>query len=636
MTARPQRRAAPWSLLLAVLLGALCAAWMLYPAWLDGQHVLVGDWRHPDMLSNHWLYCWVAEQLSAGASILHNDRYYHPVGDAPYLAGNGGDAVPYVLMHALLPWPASLTAWLFLTLVLNVVAAYALCRRAGAQLAGSLFGAATIGVSAYLAHELSGGRFSQVPLYGLLGFLWACLGLLRKPSHARAALAGALFAWTSATYWYYGLWAAWMGALLAGAWVLRGGRWRDQLLPACSFSAVALAGTLPPLTLFLRHWGEIPGTAGAPWPHPLALASSLPFSFPLFGGQVERGEVLLSLLALGFAAHALRGVRWRALDWQLLGWLAVAALFYLLALGPRLLWVDGTDTGVPGPFNLAYGLGGGLRRYWWPYRHVLGVAVPLAVLAARGVDLALARLPRWLAPLAALGLALLLPLDLELRGGRAAPAMTWWEPPPAYEALAELEGEVILELPLAPQVVSVQQSLIYQRVHGKGLVNGHAMWVDRVRPPAWDAWVEANSFLRLLAEYERGRLFGPFAFRPEDVLALRQQGLRYLVVNVEYLPRALFGLTERYQLIMGALFGEPVYSFRDHLFVWDMEEYNHQGFVEAPEFRLPADYLLRDGSQMLDLGHNRALGLRGLSRSFPPQLPPEAAPGEGPVERALG
>ena len=41
-------------------LGVLCAAWMLYPAWLAPEHVLVGDWRHPDTLSNHWLYAWVA------------------------------------------------------------------------------------------------------------------------------------------------------------------------------------------------------------------------------------------------------------------------------------------------------------------------------------------------------------------------------------------------------------------------------------------------------------------------------------------------------------------------------------------------------------------------------------------------
>ena len=608
-----------------LVMGLACAAWMLYPAYLDGEHVLVGDWRHPDMLSNHWLYCWVAEQLAAGRSILHNFRYYYPVGDAPWLAGNGGDAVPYTLFHALGGWPGGLTAWLFLAIVLNVLAGYALCRRVGAERSASLFGAATLGVFSYIAHELSGGRFSQVPIYGLLAFLWAWMGLLERPGWRRALLAGLLFGWTADIYWYYGLWAAWMGFILGLAWfIARRGQWRGALGPLALFVGVSLACTLPLLRIFLDNWSGIPGSDDLRFPHPLALSSSLSVTFPLYGGSMERGEVLLSATACLLALVGL----WRMRGWKPWGLVASGVFFYLLALGPEIHGPRGVSTGIPGLFAWVYRPVGVLQRYWWPYRHILGVAVPVAALAALG----LGRLQRWLPRPVALVLpwllAALLPLELEVRGGKASPAMSWWEPPQVYEQLAALDGEAILELPVAPQVVTTQQSLIYQRVHGKALVNGHAMWVDRVRPDAWDTWVEKNTFLTVLQRYERGQLFGPFAFQPQDVAVLREQGITYLVLNAEYFPQALYGLVERYPVIFQELFGAPVLQWRDHLFVWDLRRYTLTGSVAAPEFQLPASYLDRDGSHMLDVGHNRALGLRGLTRVFPPQLPPGPPAGE--------
>jgi len=614
-----RERLLTWPLATLVYFGL--ALWTLYPAYLDTEHILVGDWRHPDMLSNHWLYAWVAERLLAGESILHNTDYYFPIGDHPWLAGNGSDAVLATPLHALVGWPGSVTFWLLLVLTANGVAGRALCRAMGGTNAGSLFGGATIALCAYVCHELAGGRFSQVPLWAFAGFLAAWIRLLDRPTVRMGVLAGVLYAVGAFLYWYYGLWAAGVAAVFLLF------RRPTSWIPVAACAAVATALTLPPLALFLKNWALIPGTAAEVFPHPLAMTSGLPATFVFWGSGAERGEVTLSLIAVGLAGWGLYkgGLDWRA---KALGVAGIA--FFLLALGPELLAPSGEGTGVPGPFRLAYGSVGVLQRYWWPYRHVVVVGFAVAAFASRA-------LPEKL-PLA-LGLVVLLPIDLIARDGTASAPSAWWEPPEAYLAMAEAPGEAVLELPIAPQVVSAQQTLTYQMVHQKKLVNGHAMWVDRVRPDAWDDWVADNSFLTVLGAYERGELMtAPFAFRPEHVVALRSAGVRYIVVNAEYFPRALYGLVERYPVIFEPLFGEPVYTFRDHLWVWDLERYTHVGLVEdVPAFGLPEDYRNRDGSAMLDVGHGRALGLRGLARLFPPTIPPQpigegddlgAAPGE--------
>ncbi len=618
---------------LALAVGAACALWLLYPAWLDLDQVLVGDWRHPDVLSNHWLYAWLRERVGSGSSILHNDRYYHPVGDAPWLAGNGGDGLLFAALGPRGPWPGSVTLWLLGGLTLNGALGWGLCRSCGASRSGSVLGAVVIGASAYLAHELSGGRFAQAAIWPLVGFAWAWLSLLQRPRWLPALLGALALALCFQVYPIYGLWAVGLGALLLSSRLLwsvdqpRGPLTRPLLL-LLALSALLLVPVLWP---WLRHWSALPGVGEGSWPHPLALEASLPASAWLWSGAADRGEVLPPLIALVLAALASVGLLrrpWR--DWRLPGLLVAAVVFSLLALGPRLLLPDGSPSGVPGPFALVYGWGP-LERFWWPYRHVLGVLIPTAVLAARGFDGAVERLRLRSPWLVAAGLVLLLPLDLGSRGGRTGAASSWWEPPPAYLAMAELPGEVMLELPLAPQLVTTQQSLSYQQLHGKALVNGHAAWVARVRPVEWDAWVDANSFLRMLREHELGRQVGPFAFLPEHALALYEQEVRLIVVNREYLPGPLFPLAASYERILTTCFGPPVYRFRDQIAVWDTARYTMQGFVDVEPFRLPNELVASDGSNAAILGHARALGLRGLSRSFPPQLPPLEEPA-GPVE----
>lgn len=624
--------------LVAAALYLGCGLFVTYPAWLSWDYGVIGDWRHPDMISNHWMYRWVAETLAQGdgAGLLHNDRYYVPVGDSPVLAGNGSDAVLYGaaarVLRPLAAWPGGVTAWVLGIIVLNGLSGLALARSAGARWAGSLFAGSVLALSPYLAHELSGLRLAQLPVYPFAFFLAAWLRMLQQTGRARlvcAGLAGVAYALTALLYWYYGLWAALVGAALFLLWqplsTLRARPW-----PALgAFLAVSLPPVIAGLAVFLGNWGDVVGADEAVFPHPLAIESGLPVTFPFYVGSVERRELALSLVLVGLAGLG----AWHRRTRETALWGGIAVAFLSLAWGPELLLPSGASTGVPGPFQVLYGLHPTLQRYWWPYRHLLVTTLALLPLAAHAVDrlgeragaaLEGSRGKLAMMALTALVLTYARAGELDFRGALLWTHVSWWDPPVAYTRVADLPGDALFELPVAPQICSSQQTLSYQWVHGKRMANGHAQWVDRVRPDAWDDWVEGNSFLSRVAEFERGQLFGPFAFKPEDVVAVRDAGVRHLVVNAEYFPRELYPLVPAYRQIFTELFGEPVFVFRDQIFVWDLERYRFAGMVDAPEFRLPPSVMESDGSHMLDLGHNRPQGWRTMARLFPPVLPTAA------------
>jgi hypothetical protein len=297
----------------------------------------------------------------------------------------------------------------------------------------------------------------------------------------------------------------------------------------------------------------------------------------------------------------------------------VLGVFYLLALGPHLLWPSGEDTGIPLLFQILYAPLSVLRRFWWPYRHIAVVTVACAPLAALGVDRALEGLGKW-APVAVLGLVAALPLDLGFRGGAAEVVTSWWEPPAAYQALSALPEGALLELPMAVGLAQTQQSLSYQWIHGRTLVNGHAMWVRRVRPAAWDAWVTSHPLLSAILLREEGTLAAPVAVGA-DIERLRGEGVRFLSVNTEFFPGELAALSDDHVVLLTALFGSPVVDV-DSLKVWDIAAYTGLAEVPVAGFVPPANYLA-DGSRMPVLETVHSLGWRPLVRDFPPQIPPE-------------
>ncbi len=586
-----------WLAALVVSLGlALLACW---PVWLDPRQGMLCGVSHPDCAGNQWLLVWVAERLAGFEGLLHNDAYYWPVGDSPFLAGNGGEGFLYLPFHLLLGWPLGANLFLVLLLAGNGLAATWATRGAGATWPGALLAGAALGAGAYAARELGSGRFSQADLVWLLLFAGAWLRFLRRPGLVLGAAAGALLAIASALYWYHGLFMVLFGGLLGlGAAVearLRGARlaalpWR----PLVAFCGSFLLLVTGPLAWYLLNWEALPGTGEDLFPHPEALRDSLVPAIPClvrmgrFVGQALPATVVLLALVQVVKLIAGRSDR-PGLDGALVvSW----GLFLLLAMGPQL------SLGGVSPFESLYGVAAPLRRFWWPSRHVLVCNLALVLLAARALPAMKRR--GWEAGLA-LVLVLSAPLLLVLQGPgvRAhSTALAW--PPAFYQQLADEPGEVLLELPLSPRVALSQKPLLYQLVHGKTLLNGHGLWVDRVRPPAWDEFVAGDSFLRGLQRVESGSLGGDLDFDAADLERLRGQGLALVVLNREHYPSSLSQAVVRQRTVLTAIFGEPFASWPG-AWAWRTADWNGTSRVPLDPWSLPRGAAGRDGSVPIDL-----------------------------------
>jgi len=546
------------------LLGLAC----FFPAWLEPNRHIIGHWRHPDCLSNHWLFQWIADRLAGGDSLIHNDLYYHPVGDAPFLAGNGSDALLSAPFLWILGWPAGLNLYYLLIVVGGCWGGFALCRAAGVSRRAAVAGGAIYGINPYVMAELSAGRFSQAPVLWLALFLAVFIGLLRRPHLGRGVLAGVLFALNAFVYWYYGLFATLAGAVILIAWLpFHRERWRAVLPPVAAFIGTSSALLAWPLWVFAARWAEIPGTHEVSQAE-IAVAASLPLTWPVHDPAPADGTIVLSILALLLAgaavALAFRG--WgRAPDgpqagapaWLVGGMVAVGLLFYLLALGPYPLIQDEPIARVPLPFRWLYGIAPPLERFWWPRRHALLVFLAVAVLGSHALDALGRRIGRrWLLA-ASVAVAVAAPGEIALRTGGNLVQVSLWEPPAAYRALADAPGEVLLELPLDPRLVTNQLPLIYQPLHGKKLVNGHASWVPRVRPEAWDTHLASNSFLAALTRHELRQDGGEFRFEAADLAALQEDGLGVITVNREMYTYPLRDTYRAERELMTELFGQP-------------------------------------------------------------------------------
>jgi hypothetical protein len=317
-----------------------------------------------------------------------------------------------------------------------------------------------------------------------------------------------------------------LAVLPPAALVLLWGRWRR--LPAAA--AAALAAALALLPLFLLHqraldplgyergtretvvysaalesflattsWNRVYGEATAPFRSTNANN--------LFPG--------LMLPALALAGAGWRASRGRRPSRAAIALAVMGAAACLVALGPELR-VSGRVLG-PGPFALLRELVPAFRMIRVPSRSGIFIALALAVLAAKALQLWRPRMPR---VAAITGLALLETLIVPIPMPRWAQVVDSREPPPAvYEWLAAQPGApVVVELPILDiygifQRPAYHESiyLIHQTRHWKPLANGYA-------------GIEPAPYVDLRRRARR--------FPSADALAaFRERGVRYVVVH---------------------------------------------------------------------------------------------------------
>jgi len=406
------------------------------------------------------------------------------------------------------------------------------------------------------------------------------LHLQSQSSRKGAVRTGVLLALTSFFYWYYGLFALIATGLI---WLFQG---KSRAPVGVMVWMVATFAVLiaPWAWVFASHWSTVVGTEeAAVFPHPQAMLDVTRITLPPLvrqgrdAGQAMPWTVwLLGLAGLGMLLRralqcpdlSLRG-RWRGL-------LAVWLVFYLFSLGPFASW---------SPYTLFYGLAPPLRRFWWPIRHMVLAQAMWGVFAALALH-GLMRLSRLLRPevvtaVLALVLAFSTPFILRWQGAPHQVVSTEIDlPHDGYQRLAEAEPGVLIELPLAPQAASTQQTLIHQLTHRMTLLGGHALWVDRVRPSAWDDFVSEHSFLRALQAFERGETQGQVVFDRADLIVLQDMGLRWITVNRAYFTFSIKPMVERYHEVLVQLFGQPTLRGTG-MKVWDISRWTGHSDVRS-------------------------------------------------------
>lgn len=437
----------------------------------------------------------------SGHSPFHTSGIFHPFGAD--IAFN-----TTLLSVGLVAWPVQklfgLAVAANLAQLAAVVAsgfcAYLLALRAGATRLPAFYAGSAFAFCAYRGVHLS-PHFNLNQTWLLPLGLLLLLRLYDRPSRGRAVALGALggIAWYTDVYYsvFLGLACA-----VTGLW-----HWRTTFSPAVLVrlaQAVAVAGivTLPVTVAMAQEYfgtgrDPVPGWGGSDvlsadvvsWVAPPEGRRFLPDMLGGVDPTVRQGERIIfpgwTLLALGLAGIGLGGGP-KGPGWRRRGvWVALAAVFFVLSLGP-FLQVNGwtgdrylrfhRTFSVPLPYLALQkvGLANELRA---PARFAIVAILALVVLAA----LALTRLQRARPRLGVIAVAVAVPLALA-EGLPKAPVTIPSAIPAAYGAIARDPGRgAVLEIPLQWHTGFGRYGdwggdhsmfVYYATRHGRPMVNG--------------------------------------------------------------------------------------------------------------------------------------------------------------------
>jgi hypothetical protein len=523
----------PWLvtaiLMLVVLIYALFAAWLTWPALGSLGTAIPGN--DGDAFVHLWTYNWVKDALLSGNSPFVTHRLFYPQGVELYTHNFAWlNIAMWLPLQVLVGGPAAYTLVYLMVLVLNGTSTYLLLRHlTGSEPASFLAGFIVTGWPYIIT------RFSQPNLIFIAFVPLSLLAMHRLIQSRRwidVCLLGLALAGIGLSRYQMLIMSAPLLGLAAFYWL-----WKEvdesrgpiilQLLVSGGLALLLLAPFAGPLILFQAtrefpldilpdegDWGDadllgyfIPGR-GAPFFGTLAKQR-----FPNLITRTPIGLITLSLSILGLFAK--RRDKWL--------WLGMALLLLLLALG-RVLTINGqTYFALPYAWLEEKLLLVQLIRY--PSRFSALLAVPVSILAGYGLMVLLSA--RFSAPIS-WGITAVLAVLIAL-GYRVPKYPLFGLGTPAwYESLAAENGTFgLVTIPLTRNFDEV--AMIYQLVHKKPLVEGHVS-----RPPreAYD-FINATPFLADLRERD------PVPPETADISAqlkpLAEANLPYLVIHKRFL-----------------------------------------------------------------------------------------------------
>jgi hypothetical protein len=490
-----------------------------------------------DPVLNVWILAWVSRAVFGEESLWHPPIFY-PHESALAFSEPLLGLVPFALPVLWITGDA-VTAYnvtLLLLAFVTFAGAAALVRELTGRDDAAVIAGILTATSPYLA-------VAQITRIQMLSCGWSFLALaglhrfLRTGSWPAAALFAGAYSLQALSNTYLGVYLSLPVALVVIHALLSSDlRQQRHRLWRLGVALVAVGVVTSPVVLALRdvkaHFGVSRTTAetGAYsadiWSYfsvwhqqaPAWLGAEITADRALF-----HGGLLLLLAAAGLVIMGTRRSWWRE---PAVAYVAVAAVAWLLSLGPQPAW-GGTPVGIPGIYSILTAIVPGLDALRSPGRFGLFVLVALAVWAGIALAAWLARVPPavrvlTLAVCAAAGVTQSVKgydwvAELPETGKGSREAYAW---------LATLPSNAMIELPIVSTyqdntaTVGGSQTLSYQLAslqHGHRLVNGSSGFT----PPLMTFLEGSASPLASVAQADTA------------LRLLRMIGVRYLVIHTD-------------------------------------------------------------------------------------------------------
>ncbi|MCP4808911.1 MAG: hypothetical protein GY884_26555 [Proteobacteria bacterium] len=519
------------------MVGLLLGVLVLARVWTSPTSHIAGA-EFLDAMGTQWFFAYPGWVLSGATGLAETTLLFHPWGKPVFLhtGGNLLDAVLAAPLRAVFGEVLGYNLWLVVLCGFNGWAAGRFAASWGVGRVGQVIAAALFVLAPFHLYELEWGR----PTQALTGFIPLALASLRERRGVAAGVCLALAGWT---YWYAGVAAGIAAAVLFPIELAEPGR-RQTVRAWLVAAAVAVVLVLPAAIPMLAALdaGQVPGL--------LALEDGVPVARTVSGDEqglfvltalgelgVERASEFsagvslfgpVQLLALVAGVFVLRS--------RSRGPLAVLAVGLLLATGP-VLHVGEAEV-RNGLYALLVEHVGLFRRWWWPVRASVLVALGVAVFAGAALE----RLGRW-APLASV------PVAVAWCWG-FAPLSTWSaQHGPSLACLESAPEGAVIDLPL-----SLDQRHLWDQVgHGKPQLGGMLSKKAEFGAGRVDEFLAGNAFANDLVQLGAGD-FRRGGDEPPGRQDLIELGYRYVVVRAGAYDRpSALGRTSDYARLERAL-----------------------------------------------------------------------------------
>jgi len=515
------------------------------PMLRDPQHTFIGIFGGKgDAEGTLWWNWWVKTALGDGRfSLWQTDSLFFPVGTAVApLYGSVLNVLFYYPFLAGLPLPLSNNLWCFFILLLDGVVAFLVFRAILRRRFPALAGAVLWAFAPFKFMEFRDGHLPQILLTFIPLAVWAMWRLMKKPTWAAAATAGAVLLLDGCGYYQHLYGVFFLAAFLTIYGALHHRRDKTLLRRYLLLQVLVIAIVAAGAAVFYGPLARSV-TAGqdAPWEWPAAFPDNRTLRetpvpqhlmilqwgsvHVIFGhewaAKIETGF----LLALAGAALVL-GLR----AWRKTGlWLMIAAFFSLLVAGPApslSIWRESAgwvsyifrNPVYIGLYNWFPSFN---RLYWpdtfWPYAVMAMTMVIVLSLRARPER-------AWISTAVA-GLLLVMTVAWSAVFVRATPFIGPFFDHRTTDALATRSGKAFIPLPVG----SDDYHLPLVVLTGKAMVGGRGRDLAYLESPAFTDLTRDDPVLTVFNRWSRGEQ-SP-APSTAALAAWKERGVLHVVVN---------------------------------------------------------------------------------------------------------